>query len=163
MWSRFKKLLEIYEQENLHPEEHCTGEEGYSLLEILVVLAIIGTLMGLVAPRLLGNVDKSKVIAAKAQARSISLQLQGFKLDMGRFPTEAEGLQVLVESPADDTGNWLGPYFEENIVPKDPWGFDFVYVPAETGINGNQLKPKVTSLGADNAPGGSGPNKDITF
>ena len=112
MWSRFKKRLEIYNRENLQPEEQCTGEEGYSLLEILVVLAIIGTLMGLVAPRLLGNVDKSKVIAAKAQARSISMQIQGFKLDMGRYPTEAEGFQVLVDAPADDTGNWLGPYFE---------------------------------------------------
>ena len=164
MWSRFEQLLEIFQRERLLREDiQCTGEEGYSLLEILVVLAIIGTLMGLVAPRLLGNVDKSKIIAAKAQARSISLQLQGFKLDMGRFPTEAEGFQVLVDAPADDTGNWQGPYFEEGVVPKDHWGFDFIYVPATTGINGNQLKPKVTSLGADNAPGGSGPNQDITL
>jgi len=159
MWSRINKLIEKLQSND--PE--ARGEEGYSLLEILVVLAIIGTLMGLVAPRLLGNVDKSKIVAAKAQVRTLGLQVQSFQLDMGRFPTETEGLQVLVSAPADDTGNWLGPYLDDNVIPKDPWGFDFVYEPATIGKNGNQLKPKVTTLGADNAPGGSGSNQDITF
>jgi len=87
-------------------------EAGYSLLEILVVLAIIGILMGLVAPRLLGNVDKSKIIAAKAQARSIKLALDSYKVDTGRYPTETEGLSVLITPPANDDGSWFGPYMD---------------------------------------------------
>ncbi len=164
MWNRAKNLIRSITQnyDECHNEDNH-GEAGYSLLEILVVLAIIGTLMGLVAPRLLGNVDKSKVVAAKAQARTLSMQVQNFKLDMGRFPTDSEGLQVLVASPADDTGNWMGPYLDDEVLPKDPWGFDYVYESPQLGKNGNQLRPKVKSLGADNAPGGSGPNQDIIF
>lgn len=135
-------------------------EAGYSLLEILVVLAIIGTLMGLVAPRLLGNVDKSKVVAAKAQTKNLRLALDSFKLDTGRYPTSEEGLRVLVNAPANDNGNWYGPYLDGGL-PKDPWNNDFVYQAPQQGENGRVISPKVISLGADNAVGGAGLDEDI--
>jgi len=135
-------------------------EAGYSLLEILVVLAIIGTLMGLVAPRLLGNVDKSKVVAAKAQTKNLRLALDSFKLDTGRYPTSEEGLRVLVNAPANDNGNWYGPYLDGEL-PADPWNNDFVYQAPQQGENGRVISPKVISLGADNAVGGAGLDADI--
>ena len=117
-------------------ENQCkrkSNEAGYSLLEILVVLAIIGTLITLVAPRLLGNVDKSKVIAAQAQVRNLRLALDSFNLDMGRYPTKSEGLLVLVNEPNDNGDNWFGPYLEGGV-PSDPWQNDFIYAVSYTHL-----------------------------
>ena len=136
-------------------------EAGYSLLEILVVLAIIGTLMGLVAPRLLGNVDKAQVTAAKAQAQTLRLALDSFKLDTGRYPTGEEGLSVLVSPPANDNGSWYGPYMEGEI-PLDPWNNAYVYQPPIAQENGRMSTPYVISYGADGTVGGSGNNADIS-
>lgn len=143
-----------------HKPEKYKSDAGYSLLEILVVLAIIGTLMGLVAPRLLSNVDKSKVVAAKSQAKSLRLALDSFKLDTGRYPTETEGLSVLVSPPNNDNGSWYGPYLDGEM-PMDPWGFVFVYQPPVAAKNGRLSSPRVISLGADNALGGNGFNADV--
>lgn len=137
------------------------NEQGYSLLEILVVLAIIGTLMTLVAPRLMGNVDKSKTIAARAQAKTLRLALDSYKLDTGRYPNQSEGLTVLAVAPQNDDGSWYGPYLDGDL-PKDPWGFEFIYEEPKVADNGRASSPKVISLGADNAPGGSGVNADIS-
>lgn len=134
-------------------------DAGYSLLEILVVLAIIGTLMALVAPRLLGNVDKSKVIAAKAQARTLKLALDSFRLDMGRYPDGTEGLSVLVTAPSEGEVNWFGPYLEGDV-PPDPWGNPFIYQAPEQ--SDRSQSPKVLSLGSDNKVGGTGLNADIS-
>ncbi len=136
-------------------------EAGYSLLEILVVLAIIGTLMGLVAPRLLGNVDKAQVTAAKAQAQTLRLALDSFKLDTGRYPTGEEGLSVLVSPPANDNGSWYGPYMEGEI-PLDPWNNAYVYQPPIAQENGRMSIPYIISYGADGTVGGSGNNADIS-
>lgn len=141
--------------------ENGDGDAGYSLLEILVVLAIIGTLMTLVAPRLMGNVDKSKIVAAKSQARSLRLALDSFKLDTGRYPTDQEGLSALLQPPQNDNGSWFGPYMEVASIPLDPWGNSFVYEAPKATDNGRLSAPKVMSLGADNAPGGDGLNADI--
>lgn len=135
-------------------------EAGYSLLEILVVLAIIGTLMALVAPNLIGNIDKSRSIAAKAQTRSLRLALDNFNLDMGRYPTESEGLKALVSAPDGSGSRWYGPYIDEGL-PDDPWGNDFIYVPPVVNENGRQSTPRVISLGADNTEGGKGLDADI--
>lgn len=145
---------------NKKSTETPTNDAGYSLLEILVVLAIIGTLMGLVAPRLLGNVDRAKVTAAKSQAKSLRLALDSFKLDTGRYPTTAEGLAVLVTPPPNDNGTWYGPYLE-GAMPLDPWQKPFVYEAPRQAENGRPTSPRVVSLGADNAVGGSGLNADI--
>ena len=136
-------------------------DAGYSLLEILIVLAIIGMLMTLVAPRLFAQLDKSKITTARAQAKSIRLSLDAFKLDTGRYPTKEEGLKVLVEAPANDNGVWYGPYLDGDL-PKDPWGNPFVYLPPKHDSQGRELSPKVISYGADNAEGGTGNNADIS-
>ena len=146
-------------KQNKHLEE-AGNEAGYSLLEILVVLAIIGTLIGLVAPRLLGNVDKSKVVAAKSQAKNIRLALDSYKLDVGQYPTEEQGLAALVEPPQGFENNWYGPYLEDEV-PLDPWNSDFIYVGPSVGNNGQVISPVVISLGADSETGGIGINADI--
>lgn len=136
-------------------------DAGYSLLEILIVLAIIGMLMTLVAPRLFAQLDKSKITTAKAQAKSLRLSLDAFKLDTGRYPTKEEGLQVLVKAPANDNGAWFGPYLDGEL-PNDPWSHPFIYVPPKLDAQGRELSPKVVSYGADGAEGGSGNNADIS-
>ena len=136
-------------------------EAGYSLLEILVVLAIIGTLMAFVAPRLLGNVDKAQVTAAKAQAKTLRLALDSFRLDTGRYQTGDEGLAVLVTPPPNDNGSWYGPYMEGDI-PLDPWKNVYIYQPPIALENGRMSTPSVISYGADGTVGGSGNNADIS-
>jgi len=135
-------------------------DEGYSLLEILIVLAIIGLLATLVGPRLFAQLDNSKVTAAKSQAKSMRLALDAYRLDVGRYPTDTQGLTVLVEPP-NDNQSWAGPYLDGDL-PKDPWGNDFVYQAPALDSKNRQLSPKVISLGADNEPGGSGNDADIS-
>lgn len=141
------------------PKNH--KEAGYSLLELLVVLAIIGTLMAVVAPRLMGQVDKSKQVAAKAQVKTLRLALDSYALDTGRYPTAQEGLAVLINPPAGDNGSWAGPYLEQAL-PMDPWKNAYVYQPPIVLDNGRQSVPVVLSYGADNAPGGEGNNTDVS-
>ena len=136
-------------------------EAGYSLLEILVVLAIIGTLMAFVAPRLLGNVDKAQVTAARAQAKTLRLALDSYRLDTGRYPTGDEGLSALTSPPPNDNGSWYGPYMEGDI-PLDPWKNAYVYQPPIAQENGRLSTPYVISYGADGTVGGSGNNADIS-
>ena len=137
------------------------GEDGFTIMEVLVVLAIMVILMGVVGSQLTGNVDKAKIVAAKSQAKTLRLALDSYKFDVGRYPTQAEGLDVLVTPPADDDGTWYGPYLEGDV-PKDPWKFDFIYEAPQTLETGRPTLPKVISLGADNAPGGKGNNADIS-
>lgn len=137
-------------------------ERGFSLLEMLVVLAIMGLLAALVAPRLFNQVDKSKITVAETQARSLMTALETLRLDIGRYPTGEEGLSLLVSRPQDAVSSrqWMGPYMDEGV-PVDPWGNPYVYAPAGIDESGFQQKPFVYSLGGDNAPGGAGMNKDI--
>jgi len=153
-----KFLKPIFE---LKKSKFSSKETGYSLLEILIVLAIMGLLATLVAPRLFTQLDKSKVTAAKAQAKSLRLALDAFRLDTGRYPTTSEGLNVLISAPSGDSENWFGPYLDGEM-PKDPWGNDFVYQIPERDSANRELSPKVLSLGADNEPGGTGNDADIS-
>jgi general secretion pathway protein G len=131
------------------------GKGGYTLLEMLIVLAIIALIAALVGPRLFAEFDKSKVTAARVQAKSLRSALDTLELDIGRFPTDSEGLQLLVQ-PADGVANWHGPYLS-SAVPKDPWGHDYVYqAPKDSG-----QEPHVISYGADGKEGGTGDNADI--
>ncbi len=134
---------------------------GISLLEMLIVLAIMGLLATLVAPRLFSQLDKSKITAAKAQAKALRLALDAYKLDTGRYPNEQEGLTVLVTAPASDDGSWYGPYLDGDL-PKDPWGNPMVYEVPKLDARGRELSPHVLSYGADNAPGGTGNDADIS-
>jgi len=87
--------------------------------------------------------------------------LDAFRLDTGRYPTTSEGLNVLISAPSGDSENWFGPYLDGEM-PKDPWGNDFVYQIPERDSANRELSPKVLSLGADNEPGGTGNDADIS-
>ena len=104
-------------------------ELGFSLLEMLVVLAIMALVAALVAPRLFNQVDKSKLTVANTQINSIATALDTMRLDIGRYPTESEGLALLVEAPSNEISGWFGPYLEGNV-PADPWGSRKVIRPA---------------------------------
>jgi general secretion pathway protein G len=132
------------------------GEHGYTLVEILVVITIIGLIMALVGPRVLNYLTESKVKTARIQIQSFASALDLFYLDAGRYPTSAEGLAVLVRPTAGITA-WNGPYLKGGIVPTDPWGKPYVYrSPGEHGAY------DVVSLGSDGQEGGTGTAADIT-
>ena len=138
---------------------------GFTLLEMLVVLVIIGLLAGLVGPQLLGRVDTSKVIAADTQIRMLKAAIETMRLDVGRFPTEQEGLEMLMKPPQDEriARKWRGPYLSENV-PVDPWNNAYVYLPvsgttivlfsqgADGKLGGEEIDADVGFLPSDNAP-----------
>ncbi len=127
---------------------------GFTLLELLVVIVIIGLLAGYVAPRYFSQVGKSEIQVARAQIDSIEKALDQYRLDVRRYPSAEEGLQALVAKPAS-AATWGGPYLKK-AVPTDPWGHAYVYqVPGEKG------EFQLISLGRDGKPGGSGEDADI--
>lgn len=135
-------------------KERFKYSEGFTLIELLVVMIIIGLLASLVGPRLFGKVDKAKQQTAQAQIELLSTALGSFRLDIGRFPTEEEGLNGLVER-SSDLERWDGPYLSKDI-PKDPWGNDYIYkCPGEHGPY------DLMSYGMDGAPGGESNDLDI--
>jgi general secretion pathway protein G len=132
------------------------SERGYTLIEILVVISIIGLIMALVGPRVLNYLTESKVKTARIQIQSFASALDLFYLDAGRYPTSAEGLAVLVRPTAGITA-WNGPYLKGGVVPNDPWGKPYVYrSPGEHGAY------DVVSFGSDGQEGGTGTAADIT-
>ncbi len=145
-------------------QEEKRHQDGYSLLEILVVLAIMGTIISLVAPRLFSQLDRANVVATKAQAKTIKLALNSFRIDFGRFPTAEEGLEVLSKMPSDPAmqAQWFGPYLEGDL-PADGWGNAYHYDLPGIDDRGGQASPKVISYGADNTVGGKGLNADIAM
>ena len=132
---------------------------GFTLLEMLVVLVIIALIVGLVGPRLFTRVDYSRVDTAQTQVRMLRGALETFRLDVGRFPTQEEGLNVLFQRPADErlANRWRGPYIDEPP-PPDPWGNPYRY-----SLPGRDLPFALYSLGADGQPGGEGVNADIGY
>jgi general secretion pathway protein G len=130
------------------------GVTGFTLLELLVVIVIIGLLAGYVAPRYFSQVGKSEVQVAKAQIESLEKALDQYRLDTRRFPSTEEGLGALMAQPASIQG-WSGPYLKK-AVPSDPWGRPYVYrTPGEKG------EFALLSYGRDGKPGGSGEDADI--
>jgi general secretion pathway protein G len=132
------------------------GEGGFTLVEILVVITIIGLIMALVGPRVLNYLAESKVKTARIQIQSFGSALDLFYLDAGRYPSSAEGLAVLVQ-PSGGIAAWNGPYLKGGNVPNDPWGKPYVYrSPGEHGVY------DLVSYGADGQEGGAGTAADIT-
>jgi len=128
---------------------------GFTLVELLVVLAILGLLAGLVGPQVMKFLGTSKSKTARLQIENLSATLDMYRLEVGRYPSNAEGLKALVENPGN-LPNWNGPYLKKGDVPKDPWGFDYQYqFPGEHGSF------DLWTLGADNREGGEGENADI--
>lgn len=132
-----------------------SGEGGFTLVEILVVITIIGLIMGLIGPRVLNYLSESKAKAAKIQIESFGSALDLFFLDAGRYPTTSEGLKLLVQRPANMAG-WNGPYLKGGVVPNDPWGNPYVY-----RAPGQQGAYDIVSFGADGQQGGTGTASDI--
>lgn len=128
---------------------------GFTLLELLVVIVILGLLAAYVAPRYFSQIGKSEAAVARAQIEAFEKALDQFRVDMGRYPSTQEGLGALVARPAD-AAKWAGPYLKKTV-PNDPWGRPYVY--RSPGSKGDF---DLLSLGKDGAPGGSGENADIS-
>lgn len=128
---------------------------GFTLLELLVVVLIIGLLASYVGPKYFSQVSKSEVTLARAQIESFSKALDNFRLDVGRYPTTEEGLAALQVKPAG-ADKWNGPYLKKDVVA-DPWGHPYVY-----RAPGAKSEFDITSYGKDGAPGGAGDDADIT-
>jgi general secretion pathway protein G len=129
---------------------------GFTLLELLVVILIIGLLTGIVAPRFLGQITRSETTAARAQIDAFDKALQAYRIDMGRFPSEGEGLRALTIAPGNEP-RWRGPYLKD-AAPLDPWGSPYQYrIPSSRGKDYD-----LSSMGRDRASGGAGDDADIT-
>lgn len=128
---------------------------GFTLLELLVVVVIIGVLAAFVAPRYFGQVGKSEVNIAKAQIDALEKALDQYRLDVGRYPSKELGLKALVERPPSEP-KWNGPYLRKDV-PLDPWGKPYAYK-----IPGEKSEIELLSYGKDGQPGGSGEAADIT-
>lgn len=129
---------------------------GFTLIELLVVLVILGLLAMVAVPQVLRYVGHAKTETARVSLRNIASTLDFYRLDVGRYPTQQEGLQALMERPAGLT-RWNGPYLKSKDMILDPWGRIFTY-----RIPGQHGEYDLYSLGADNAPGGEKENQDIT-
>jgi general secretion pathway protein G len=137
---------------------HLKPQRGFTLLEMLVVLVIIGLVASLVGPQLLGRVDSSRVTAADTQVRMLKGALDTLRLDVGRYPTAEEGLALLMITPSDERTRrkWQGPYLAESV-PLDPWGSPYQYKPK------NSTSVVLFSFGADGKAGGEGMDADVGF
>ncbi len=139
----------------LYKVAKTTTHRGFTLLELLVVMVIIGLLAGIVAPRYFSQVGKSRIKAARAQIDSLDKALEQFRIDTGRLPTTEEGLAALNSAPPGMTG-WEGPYLKRAL-PQDPWGHPYVY--AQPGAHQNDFD--LESYGRDGQPGGSDEDADL--
>lgn len=130
---------------------------GFTLLELLVVLVIIGLLASYVGPKYFSQVGKSQVTVAKSQMDAFDKALDTFRLDVGRYPTNEEGLQGLMAAPPNDAAKWNGPYMK-TAIPLDPWGHPYLY--RTPGARGDM---EIVSYGRDGQPGGTGEDADIVL
>ncbi len=130
------------------------GQGGFTLMELLVVLAILGLLMSLVGPRVLNQLGGAKTKTAAIQVKDLEQALEMYKLDVGRFPSTSEGLVALVEKPSSAVG-WNGPYLKSDV-PLDPWNREYLYkYPGEKG------EVDIFSYGQNGSPGGEGEDSDV--
>ena len=132
------------------------GQQGFTLVEMLVVITIIGLIMGLIGPRVLNYLSESKVKAAKIQLQSFGSALDLFYLDAGRFPSTAEGLTALVQR-TPGVSAWNGPYLKGGNVPNDPWNNPYIY-----RSPGERSPYEIMSYGSDGQEGGTGIAADLS-
>lgn len=139
-------------------DDRRRGDSGFTLIELLVVLVILGLLVGIVVPRAIGYLSKAKSDVAKIQIENLATGLDLFRLDVGRYPNQEEGLQSLLARPTG-IATWRGPYLKATTVPLDPWERPYVYeIPSKRGGPYDLF-----SFGADGTRGGEGDNADITI
>ena len=130
-------------------------DQGFSLMELMVALVILALIVGLVAPQLMSYLGRAKGQTADVQIKNLETSLSLYLVDMGSYPSASDGLDALVKAPPG-SAKWRGPYVDGDKVPLDPWEHPYRYEPSSTGG-----KPRIFSLGADNAPGGEGDNADV--
>ncbi|WP_171181822.1 type II secretion system major pseudopilin GspG [Ruegeria sp. HKCCD8929] len=138
-------------------EDRRAKNAGISLLEIMVVLAVMGLVIGLAAPRLMATFGRAKSSVAQTQMVNLKGALQLFYIDNGRYPNAAEGLVALLE-PSQSLPNWRGPYVDGNEDLIDPWGRRYLY-----RYPGNDGAFDIYSLGRDSQPGGAGEDSDLSL
>jgi general secretion pathway protein G len=129
---------------------------GFTLLELLVVIVIIGLLAAYVGPKYFSQLGKSEVTVAKAQIEAFDKSLDTYRLDVGRYPSAEEGLNALMAAPPSAGAKWNGPYLKKGV-PQDPWGRAYQY-----RSPGSKGEYEIISLGKDGQPGGTGDNADIS-
>lgn len=139
---------------DMNPASPRIRTTGFTLLELLVVLVILGLLVGYVAPRFFSQVGKSEVKVARAQIKSLEDALDQYRLDVGHYPSSAQGLGALMTPPVGESG-WQGPYLRKQV-PNDPWGHAYQY--SQPGEHGEF---DLSSLGQDGQPGGTGEAADM--
>lgn len=130
--------------------------QGFTLLELLVVIVIIGLLAAYVGPKYFAQLGKSEVTVAKAQIEAFEKSLDTYRLDVGRYPTTEEGLGALLAAPPAAGARWNGPYLKKNV-PLDPWGHAYQY-----RAPGSKSEYEIVSTGKDGQPGGADENADIS-
>lgn len=133
----------------------CSRKSGVTILEILIVLSIIALIAAVVGPRLIGYLGRAKTETASLQVNQLRQTVQLFYIDVGRYPTDSEGLTVLLSAPAGEA-SWAGPYLESADGITDPWGRDYIYSEPKTVADFS-----IQSLGRDGEKGGSGEDQDI--
>ena len=143
----------------IQPKQVCNktrgfNQRGFTLLELLVVMVIIGLLVSIVGPKYFGQLGKSEVKTAKAQINAFRKALDVYRLDTGHYPDAQAGLGALLVAPANES-KWQGPYLQKNI-PNDPWDKPYIYC-----IPGEKSELDIISYGADGKPGGTDENADI--
>ncbi|MCD2518903.1 type II secretion system major pseudopilin GspG [Massilia sp. G4R7] len=131
-------------------------QAGFTLLELLVVIVIIGLLAAYVGPKYFSQLGKSEVTVAKAQIEAFDKSLDTYRLDVGRYPSAEEGLGALMTAPPSAGAKWNGPYLKKGV-PLDPWGNAYQY-----RAPGSKGEYEIISLGKDGQPGGAGDNADIS-
>ena len=136
------------------------NEQGFTLIELMVVVVILLILASLIGPRIMGRPEEARRMKAKVDIHSLETALKLYSLDNGAYPTTEQGLEALVAPPAVGQlpQNWRqGGYLEKGRVPNDPWGHAYIYL--SPGVRGDY---DITSYGADGAPGGEGKNADVS-
>jgi general secretion pathway protein G len=144
---------------HLFLEKDRQRQSGFTLIELMVVIVILGILAGLIVPRIMGRPEEAKQLKARLTIESLETSLRMYKLDNGMYPSTEQGLEALVQAP--DTGDvpkkWReGGYIEKGRIPSDPWDNEFVYL--SPGVHGEY---DIISYGSDGVPGGEGKDKDI--
>ena len=139
------------------------SQSGFTLMELLIVIVIIGMLVALVAPRFTSRIGEAAVKTTKAQVELLASALETYHMDVGNFPTSGQGLSALLDKPYEvDEEDWRGPYLKKLNLPRDAWKNEFIYLgPDDQEVMAKRLDYIISSLGKDGTPGGSEEDADI--